>query len=84
MASQARNLLFHKNVEGHDLYCDWVDANLNSYDKLHSSCLYVDRLPTNYYNMIQFRELFSEVANPPYCQVSFFPIRPAFTRRRAT
>lgn len=57
--------------EGQALACDWLDTSIVTVAGLHSKLLYVDCLPGGFRDMSQFRTLFSQVANPPYCQVLY-------------
>ncbi|XP_013379403.1 ribonucleoprotein PTB-binding 2-like [Lingula anatina] len=51
-------------------HCDFVDPAIVMYEDLHSKCLFVDNLPDNYYNSVQFKEMFSKVVPPAYCQLA--------------
>ncbi|XP_065569403.1 ribonucleoprotein PTB-binding 1-like [Artemia franciscana] len=52
------------------LVCDWLDPSIITLDGLHSKLLYVDKLPKDYRDMAEFRKQFSQLANPPYCQIA--------------
>ena len=52
------------------LQVDWLSSSHVSYSSLHSKCLYVDNLPPQYRDMTTFRNIFSAVKNPPYCQIA--------------
>ncbi|XP_071448312.1 ribonucleoprotein PTB-binding 1-like [Hetaerina americana] len=52
------------------LSCDWLDVNHTTFASLHSKCLYVDQLPPDFYDMGEFRKVFSTLVNPPYCQIA--------------
>lgn len=69
-AAQAKHLVNGKEVKGWTVQVDWLNSTHIAYSQLHSKCLYVDNLPPNYRDMAKFREIFSVVKNPPYCQVS--------------
>jgi len=72
---RVRSQLDGRIYEGQALACDWLDTSIVTLAGLHSKLLYVDCLPGGFRDMSQFRTLFSQVANPPYCQVlRRFPI----------
>lgn len=56
-------------VEGHHIHCDFLDKSLSSYRKLNSKCLFVDNLPKDFTNTSEFRDIFSALSSPLYCQV---------------
>ena len=66
---RVRSQLDGRIYEGQALACDWLDTSIVTLAGLHSKLLYVDCLPGGFRDMSQFRTLFSQVANPPYCQV---------------
>ncbi len=66
---RAKTNLDGRRYEGQLLACDWLDPSIVTMAGLHSKLLYVDCLPDGFRDMSQFRKLFSQVANPPYCQV---------------
>ena len=68
-ALQAKSLLDGRHLDGCTLCCDWLEASHVTFESLHSKCLYVDRLPSNFRDMAEFRKTFSPIVNPPYCQV---------------
>jgi hypothetical protein len=49
---------------------DWLNSSFIQYSQLHSKCLYVSNLPPNFRDLAQFRNIFSVVKNPPYCQIA--------------
>ncbi|XP_046647864.1 ribonucleoprotein PTB-binding 1-like [Daphnia pulicaria] len=67
---RARAQLDGRIYEGQALACDWLDTSIVTLAGLHSKLLYVDCLPGGFRDMSQFRTLFSQVANPPYCQIA--------------
>lgn len=69
-ALQAKNALDGKQILDCTAVCDWLDSSHVTVRSLHSKCLYIDHLPSNYRDMGEFRRIFSTVVNPPYCQVS--------------
>lgn len=68
---RVRSQLDGRMYEGQALACDWLDTSIVTVAGLHSKLLYVDCLPGGFRDMSQFRTLFSQVANPPYCQVLY-------------
>lgn len=66
---RVRSQLDGKMYDGQALACDWLDSSIVTMAGLDSKLLYVDCLPDGFRDMSQFRTLFSQVANPPYCQV---------------
>ncbi|XP_043240769.1 ribonucleoprotein PTB-binding 1-like [Amphibalanus amphitrite] len=69
-AFHAKGLLDGKVLSGSAIICDWVDPTHTTIRSLHSKCLHVANLPAGYKNMGEFRQLFSCVQNPPYCQIA--------------
>jgi hypothetical protein len=67
--SSIRTELDWRSVEGHHIHCDFLDKSLSSYRKLNSKCLFVDNLPKEFTNTSEFRDIFSAVSSPLYCQV---------------
>ncbi|XP_062618535.1 ribonucleoprotein PTB-binding 1-like isoform X1 [Saccostrea cucullata] len=67
--SSIRTELDWKLVEGHHIHCDFLDKSLSSYRKLNSKCLFVDNLPKDFTNTSEFRDVFSALSSPLYCQI---------------
>lgn len=70
VACQAKNLLHKKQVAQGEIHCDWLEHNLVNYADLYPRCLYVGNLPTTFCDIYAFRQLFTTVASPTYCQLS--------------
>ncbi|XP_064477331.1 ribonucleoprotein PTB-binding 1-like isoform X2 [Ornithodoros turicata] len=70
VACQAKNLLHKKQVQGNEIHCDWLEHNLVNYADLYPRCLYIGNLPTTFCDIYAFRQLFTTVASPVYCQLS--------------
>lgn len=70
VACQAKNLLHKKQVQQGEIHCDWLEHNLVNYADLYPRCLYVGNLPTTFCDIYAFRQLFTTVASPTYCQLS--------------
>ncbi|XKL61535.1 hypothetical protein PGB90_008592 [Kerria lacca] len=66
----ARNALNDKTIETFQLVCDWVDSSHLNFRSLHSTCLYVDKLPRQFRDMGEFRAIFEKIVKPPYCQIA--------------
>ena len=59
-------------IEGNTVHCDAVIDRTDHglmYDDLHSKCLLINNLPSDYKDPIEMRELFSTFDKPVYCQV---------------
>lgn len=69
-ALAARNALNDKTVDAFQLVCDWLDSSHLTFKSLHSTCLYVDRLPRQFRDMGEFRAIFEKIVKPPYCQIA--------------
>ncbi|XP_050527162.1 ribonucleoprotein PTB-binding 1-like [Daktulosphaira vitifoliae] len=69
-AIAAKSGLDGKEIRDTKLVCDWLDGSHITYESLHSKCLYVDKLPTGFRDMSEFRQMFAKVVNPPYCQIA--------------
>ena len=67
---QARHVLEGHELRGHSLDCGWLQVGSHPLSTLQSKVLYVDNLPKGYKDMGQFRNLFSRIVKPPYCQVN--------------
>ena len=68
-AAQAKQFLNGKIMESEAIQVDWLNSSYIQYSQLHSKCLYVSNLPSNFRDLPLFRKIFSVVKNPPYCQV---------------
>nr|XP_011451002.2 ribonucleoprotein PTB-binding 1 isoform X2 [Crassostrea gigas] len=67
--SSIRTELDWKMVDGYHIHCDFLDKSLSSYRKLNSKCLFVDNLPKDFTNTSEFRDIFSALSSPLYCQI---------------
>lgn len=71
-AMQAKQQLMSKGskyVGGRILRVDFAEANLLTYEDLHSKTLFVDRLPRDFTNADMLRELFSQSGTVTFAQV---------------
>ena len=71
-ATQAKQQLMSKAskyVGGRILRVDFAEANLSTYEDLHSKTLFVDRLPRDFTNAEALKELFSQSGAVTFAQV---------------
>ena len=73
-SNEVRKQLDGKKIDSFVLECDFVLPHIISFNQLHSCCLLVDQLPTEYKNMMELRDIFSRLVIPPYCQVRYIYI----------
>ncbi|KAM4023511.1 ribonucleoprotein PTB-binding 2 isoform 2-T2 [Anomaloglossus baeobatrachus] len=69
-ASKARLELLGKQLEEFTLFAQWVDVNQLTPDFIHSKCLCIDKLPTDYSNTDILTETFSSLHAPLFCQIA--------------
>jgi len=69
-ANLAKQFLNGKILQDEAIQVDWLNSSYIQYNQLHSKCLYVSNLPSNFRDLAQFRKIFSVVKNPPYCQIA--------------
>ena len=71
-SAQARHLLDGRLVgASHKIVCDWLESSEHvTFASLHSKALYVDCLPANYRDNVEFRKMFSIKKSPCFCMVS--------------
>ncbi|RXG54874.1 Ribonucleoprotein PTB-binding 2, partial [Armadillidium vulgare] len=70
VALHAKASLDGSDVKDTTLVCEWLEPSHVTFASLHSTTLYVDCLPKDYRHMGEFRRIFSQIANPPYCQIA--------------
>ena len=71
-ATQAKQQLMSKAskyVGGRILRVDFAEANLLTYEDLHSKTLFVDRLPRDFTNAEMLRDLFGQSGTVTFAQV---------------
>lgn len=68
-AARAKSDLLGKQLGTRTLYVHWTDVNQLTLDLLHSKCLCVDKLPHNYADLEELRQVFSTACAPAFCQV---------------
>lgn len=69
-AARAKSDLLGKQLGTRTLYVHWTDASQLTLDLIHSKCLCVDKLPHNYNELEELRQVFSTFCAPTFCQVS--------------
>ncbi|XP_048354622.1 ribonucleoprotein PTB-binding 2 isoform X3 [Sphaerodactylus townsendi] len=68
-AAKARLDLLGKQLDGNVLFAQWMDVNQLSPDHVHSRCLCVDDLPTDYADAEDIMKTFSSKYKPVFCQM---------------
>lgn len=68
-AAKARLDLLGKQLDGNVLFAQWMDINQLSPDHIHSKCLCVENLPTDYTSAEDIMKIFSSKYKPVFCQV---------------
>ncbi|KAM8790192.1 ribonucleoprotein PTB-binding 2 isoform 2-T2 [Rhynchonycteris naso] len=69
-AAKARLELLGKQLGASALFAQWMDVNLLASDLIHSKCLCVDKLPTDYKDSEELLQLFSSIHKPVFCQLA--------------
>ncbi|XP_066125073.1 ribonucleoprotein PTB-binding 2 isoform X2 [Saccopteryx bilineata] len=69
-AAKARLELLGKQLGASALFAQWMDVNLLAADLIHSKCLCVDKLPTDYKDSEELLQLFSSIHKPVFCQLA--------------
>ncbi|XP_025913625.1 ribonucleoprotein PTB-binding 1 isoform X4 [Apteryx rowi] len=67
-AARAKSDLLGKQLGTRTLYVHWTDVNQLTLDLIHSKCLCVDKLPHNYTDLEELRQVFSAACAPTFCQ----------------
>ncbi|NXW11409.1 RAVR1 protein, partial [Fregetta grallaria] len=70
-AARAKSDLLGKQLGTRTLYVHWTDVNQLTLDLLHSKCLCVDKLPHNYADLEELRQVFSTACAPAFCQLAY-------------
>ncbi|NXS46112.1 RAVR1 protein, partial [Balaeniceps rex] len=70
-AARAKSDLLGKQLGTRTLYVHWTDVNQLTLDLLHSKCLCVDKLPHNYADLEELRQVFSAACAPTFCQLAY-------------
>ncbi|XP_077189574.1 ribonucleoprotein PTB-binding 2 isoform X2 [Paroedura picta] len=69
-AAKARLDLLGKQLDGTVLFAQWMDINQLSPDHVHSRCLSVENLPTDYNDAEDIMKTFSSKYKPMFCQLA--------------
>ncbi|XP_026516407.1 ribonucleoprotein PTB-binding 1 isoform X3 [Terrapene carolina triunguis] len=70
-AARAKSELLGKQLGTRTLYVHWTDVNQLTVDLVHSKCLCVGKLPHNYSDLEELRQVFSAVSAPTFCQLAY-------------
>ncbi|XP_063175102.1 ribonucleoprotein PTB-binding 1 isoform X3 [Chroicocephalus ridibundus] len=70
-AARAKSDLLGKQLGTRTLYVHWMDVNQLTLELLHSKCLCVDKLPHNYTDLEELRQVFSAACPPTFCQLAY-------------
>nr|XP_008174237.1 ribonucleoprotein PTB-binding 1 isoform X3 [Chrysemys picta bellii] len=70
-AARAKSELLGKQLGTRTLYVHWTDVNQLTVDLVHSKCLCVGKLPPNYSDLEELRQVFSAVSAPTFCQLAY-------------
>ncbi|XP_053868719.1 ribonucleoprotein PTB-binding 1 [Malaclemys terrapin pileata] len=70
-AARAKSELLGKQLGMRTLYVHWTDVNQLTVDLVHSKCLCVGKLPPNYSDLEELRQVFSAVSAPTFCQLAY-------------
>ncbi|XP_060062335.1 ribonucleoprotein PTB-binding 2 isoform X2 [Erinaceus europaeus] len=69
-AAKARLELLGKQLGAAALFAQWMDVNLLTADLIHSKCLCIDKLPTDYRDSDELWQFFSSIHKPVFCQLA--------------
>ncbi|XP_074836091.1 ribonucleoprotein PTB-binding 1 isoform X2 [Carettochelys insculpta] len=70
-AARAKSDLLGKQLGTRTLYVHWTDVNQLTADLVHSKCLCVDKLPHNYSDLEELRQVVSAICAPTFCQLAY-------------
>ncbi|TFJ96857.1 eukaryotic translation initiation factor 3 subunit C [Platysternon megacephalum] len=70
-AARAKSELLGKQLGTRTLYVHWTDVNQLTVDLVHSKCLCVGKLPHNYSDLEELRQVFSAISAPTFCQLAY-------------
>ncbi|KAB1269076.1 Ribonucleoprotein PTB-binding 2 [Camelus dromedarius] len=68
-AAKARLELLGKQLGASALFAQWMDVNLLAAELIHSKCLCIDKLPSDYRDSEELLQLFSSIHKPVFCQM---------------
>ncbi|XP_032757665.1 ribonucleoprotein PTB-binding 2 [Rattus rattus] len=69
-AAKARLELLGRQMGASALFAQWMDVNLLASELIHSKCLCIDKLPSDYSDSEELLQLFSGIHKPVFCQLA--------------
>nr|XP_027805326.1 ribonucleoprotein PTB-binding 2 [Marmota flaviventris] len=69
-AAKARLELLGKQLGASALFAQWMDVNLLASELIHSKCLCIDKLPSDYRDSEELLQFFSSIHKPVFCQLA--------------
>ncbi|XP_075801639.1 ribonucleoprotein PTB-binding 2 isoform X3 [Microtus pennsylvanicus] len=69
-AAKARLELLGRQMGASALFAQWMDVNLLASELIHSKCLCIDKLPSDYRDSEELLQLFSGIHRPVFCQLA--------------
>ncbi|XP_008829285.1 ribonucleoprotein PTB-binding 2 isoform X2 [Nannospalax galili] len=69
-AAKARLELLGRQVGTSTLFAQWMDVNLLASELIHSKCLCIDKLPSDYRDSEELLQFFSSIHKPVFCQLA--------------
>ncbi|XP_051044193.1 ribonucleoprotein PTB-binding 2 isoform X2 [Phodopus roborovskii] len=69
-AAKARLELLGRQMGASALFAQWMDVNLLASELIHSKCLCIDKLPSDYRDSEELLQLFSGIHKPVFCQLA--------------
>lgn len=69
-AAKARLELLGKQLGASALFAQWMDVNLLAAELIHSKCLCIDKLPSDYRDTEELMQFFSSIHKPVFCQLA--------------
>ncbi|XP_059110559.1 ribonucleoprotein PTB-binding 2 [Peromyscus eremicus] len=69
-AAKARLELLGRQMGTSALFAQWMDVNLLASELIHSKCLCIDKLPSDYRDSEELLQLFSGIHTPVFCQLA--------------
>ncbi|XP_022436937.1 ribonucleoprotein PTB-binding 2 isoform X5 [Delphinapterus leucas] len=68
-AAKARLELLGKQLGASAVFAQWMDVNLLAAELIHSKCLCIDKLPSDYRDSEELLQFFSSIHKPVFCQL---------------
>ncbi|XP_040088603.1 ribonucleoprotein PTB-binding 2 isoform X1 [Oryx dammah] len=69
-AAKARLELLGKQLGASAVFAQWMDVNLLAPELIHSKCLCIDKLPSDYRDSEELLQVFSSIHKPVFCQLA--------------